>query len=69
MFGSFSESLLDDFLLTYPVFMSTSDLCQALLGQYPFLILKAVCVAAFILVLYVLSGLTKAVSFKHYLHI
>uniref|UniRef100_A0A3P9L455 Rap guanine nucleotide exchange factor 5 n=1 Tax=Oryzias latipes TaxID=8090 RepID=A0A3P9L455_ORYLA len=27
--------LLDDFLLTYPVFMSTSDLCQALLGQYP----------------------------------
>ncbi|MCI4374600.1 hypothetical protein PGIGA_G00007970 [Pangasianodon gigas] len=33
-----TESLLDDFLLTYPVFMSTSDLCQALLGQYPFLI-------------------------------
>uniref|UniRef100_A0A8K9Y348 Rap guanine nucleotide exchange factor 5 n=1 Tax=Oncorhynchus mykiss TaxID=8022 RepID=A0A8K9Y348_ONCMY len=28
--------LLDDFLLTYLVFMSTSDLCQALLGQYPF---------------------------------
>ncbi|KAL4646922.1 rap guanine nucleotide exchange factor 5-like isoform X1 [Arapaima gigas] len=27
--------LLDDFLLTYLVFMSTSDLCQALLGQYP----------------------------------
>ncbi len=35
MFCSFSENLLDDFLLTYPVFMSTSDLCQALLGQYP----------------------------------
>ncbi|KAL4629741.1 rap guanine nucleotide exchange factor 5 isoform X2 [Arapaima gigas] len=30
-----SEMLLDDFLLTYLVFMSTSDLCQALLGQYP----------------------------------
>ncbi|KAL7394513.1 hypothetical protein ABVT39_027170 [Epinephelus coioides] len=30
-----SDTLLDDFLLTYPVFMSTSDLCQALLGQYP----------------------------------
>uniref|UniRef100_A0A3Q1GRS3 Rap guanine nucleotide exchange factor 5 n=1 Tax=Acanthochromis polyacanthus TaxID=80966 RepID=A0A3Q1GRS3_9TELE len=29
------HTLLDDFLLTYPVFMSTSDLCQALLGQYP----------------------------------
>jgi hypothetical protein len=29
------EVLLDDFLLTYLVFMSTSDLCQALLGQYP----------------------------------
>uniref|UniRef100_A0A3B4ZKU1 Rap guanine nucleotide exchange factor (GEF) 5a n=1 Tax=Stegastes partitus TaxID=144197 RepID=A0A3B4ZKU1_9TELE len=28
--------LLDDFLLTYLVFMSTNDLCQALLGQYPF---------------------------------
>ncbi|XP_052000219.1 rap guanine nucleotide exchange factor 5-like isoform X2 [Xyrauchen texanus] len=28
------ESLLDDFLLTYPVFMSTSDLCQALLAHY-----------------------------------
>lgn len=28
--------LLDDFLLTYLVFMSTHDLCQALLGQYPF---------------------------------
>uniref|UniRef100_A0A672LRY5 Rap guanine nucleotide exchange factor 5-like n=1 Tax=Sinocyclocheilus grahami TaxID=75366 RepID=A0A672LRY5_SINGR len=33
MFCSFSENLLDDFLLTYPVFMSTSDLCQALLGR------------------------------------
>uniref|UniRef100_A0A3Q3AYM0 Rap guanine nucleotide exchange factor 5 n=1 Tax=Kryptolebias marmoratus TaxID=37003 RepID=A0A3Q3AYM0_KRYMA len=31
-----SDTPLDDFLLTYPVFMSTSDLCQALLGQYPF---------------------------------
>lgn len=30
-----SEMLLDDFLLTYLVFMSTHDLCQALLGQYP----------------------------------
>uniref|UniRef100_A0A3Q2QQ09 Rap guanine nucleotide exchange factor 5 n=1 Tax=Fundulus heteroclitus TaxID=8078 RepID=A0A3Q2QQ09_FUNHE len=30
-----SDMLLDDFLLTYPVFMSTGDLCQALLGQYP----------------------------------
>ncbi|XP_031667810.1 rap guanine nucleotide exchange factor 5 isoform X1 [Oncorhynchus kisutch] len=29
-----SEPLLDDFLLTYLVFMSTSDLCQALLGHY-----------------------------------
>ncbi|XP_052434681.1 rap guanine nucleotide exchange factor 5 isoform X2 [Carassius gibelio] len=29
-----TENLLDDFLLTYPVFMSTSDLCQALLGHY-----------------------------------
>ncbi|KAM9309729.1 rap guanine nucleotide exchange factor 5-like [Pholidichthys leucotaenia] len=28
------DTLLDDFLLTYPVFMSTSDLCQALLGHY-----------------------------------
>lgn len=30
------EMLLDDFLLTYLVFMSTHDLCQALLGQYPY---------------------------------
>uniref|UniRef100_A0A6Q2YR65 Rap guanine nucleotide exchange factor (GEF) 5a n=1 Tax=Esox lucius TaxID=8010 RepID=A0A6Q2YR65_ESOLU len=30
-----SEPFLDDFLLTYLVVMSTSDLCQALLGQYP----------------------------------
>ncbi|KAL0962041.1 hypothetical protein UPYG_G00334960 [Umbra pygmaea] len=30
-----SELLLDDFLLTYLVFMTTGDLCQALLGQYP----------------------------------
>ncbi|XP_056299686.1 rap guanine nucleotide exchange factor 5-like isoform X3 [Pseudoliparis swirei] len=29
-----SDTLLDDVLLTYPVFMSTSDLCQALLGHY-----------------------------------
>ncbi|XP_056618496.1 rap guanine nucleotide exchange factor 5b isoform X1 [Triplophysa dalaica] len=29
-----TEILVDDFLLTYPVFMSTSDLCQALLGHY-----------------------------------
>ncbi|XP_055020057.1 rap guanine nucleotide exchange factor 5-like isoform X1 [Boleophthalmus pectinirostris] len=28
------DILLDDFLLTYPVFMSTSDLCQALLGHF-----------------------------------
>ncbi|MEQ2221661.1 hypothetical protein ILYODFUR_018009 [Ilyodon furcidens] len=31
-----SEMLLDDFLLTYLVFMSTHELCQALLGQYPY---------------------------------
>uniref|UniRef100_A0A4W5PMH6 Rap guanine nucleotide exchange factor (GEF) 5a n=1 Tax=Hucho hucho TaxID=62062 RepID=A0A4W5PMH6_9TELE len=30
-----TELLLDDFLLTYLVFMTTNDLCQALLGQYP----------------------------------
>ncbi|XP_077446301.1 rap guanine nucleotide exchange factor (GEF) 5a [Stigmatopora argus] len=29
-----SEMLLDDFLLTYLVFMSTHDFCQALLGHY-----------------------------------
>ncbi|XP_022529708.2 rap guanine nucleotide exchange factor 5b [Astyanax mexicanus] len=29
-----TETLLDDFLLTYPMFMTTSDLCQALLGHY-----------------------------------
>ncbi|XP_010871634.1 rap guanine nucleotide exchange factor 5 isoform X2 [Esox lucius] len=29
-----SELLLDDFLLTYLVFMTTTDLCQALLGHY-----------------------------------
>lgn len=28
------DTLLDDFLLTYPVFMSTSDLCQALIGHF-----------------------------------
>uniref|UniRef100_W5KBA9 Rap guanine nucleotide exchange factor (GEF) 5a n=1 Tax=Astyanax mexicanus TaxID=7994 RepID=W5KBA9_ASTMX len=33
--GATEEMLLDDFLLTYLVFMSTNDLCQALLGQYP----------------------------------
>ncbi|XP_061632560.1 rap guanine nucleotide exchange factor 5-like isoform X1 [Phyllopteryx taeniolatus] len=32
--GKETDTLLDDFLLTYPVFMSTSDLCQALLGHY-----------------------------------
>ncbi|XP_072561500.1 rap guanine nucleotide exchange factor 5 isoform X1 [Paramormyrops kingsleyae] len=32
--GKEAEMLLDDFLLTYLVFMSTSDLCQALLGHY-----------------------------------
>ncbi|XP_056901232.1 rap guanine nucleotide exchange factor 5-like [Takifugu flavidus] len=32
--GNESDTLLDDFLLTYPVFMSTGDLCQALLGHY-----------------------------------
>ncbi|NXI33343.1 RPGF5 factor, partial [Sterrhoptilus dennistouni] len=37
LFLSFSaETLLDDFLLTYTVFMTTDDLCQALLRQYPF---------------------------------
>uniref|UniRef100_A0A2K5PMJ1 Rap guanine nucleotide exchange factor 5 n=1 Tax=Cebus imitator TaxID=2715852 RepID=A0A2K5PMJ1_CEBIM len=30
-----TETLLDDFLLTYTVFMTTDDLCQALLRQYP----------------------------------
>uniref|UniRef100_A0A665V5T9 Rap guanine nucleotide exchange factor 5 n=1 Tax=Echeneis naucrates TaxID=173247 RepID=A0A665V5T9_ECHNA len=30
--GTRQDTLLDDFLLTYPVFMSTSDLCEALLG-------------------------------------
>lgn len=29
-----SDTLLDDFLLTYPVFMSTGDLSQALLGHF-----------------------------------
>ncbi|XP_038125490.1 rap guanine nucleotide exchange factor 5-like isoform X1 [Cyprinodon tularosa] len=29
-----SDMLRDDFLLTYPVYMSTGDLCQALLGHY-----------------------------------
>lgn len=33
---SLADTLLDDFLLTYPVFMSTGDLCQALLEQYPY---------------------------------
>uniref|UniRef100_A0A7M4FEM3 Rap guanine nucleotide exchange factor 5 n=1 Tax=Crocodylus porosus TaxID=8502 RepID=A0A7M4FEM3_CROPO len=33
-----TETLLDDFLLTYTVFMTTDDLCQALLRQYPSLI-------------------------------
>ncbi|NWH61231.1 RPGF5 factor, partial [Geococcyx californianus] len=32
-----AETLLDDFLLTYTVFMTTDDLCQALLRQYPFI--------------------------------
>ncbi|KAM8869113.1 rap guanine nucleotide exchange factor 5-like isoform 2-T2 [Spinachia spinachia] len=32
--GRESDILVDDFLLTYPVFMSTNDLCQALLGHY-----------------------------------
>uniref|UniRef100_A0A4W3JR21 Rap guanine nucleotide exchange factor 5 n=1 Tax=Callorhinchus milii TaxID=7868 RepID=A0A4W3JR21_CALMI len=31
-----TDILLDDFLLTYTVFMSTNDLSQALLRQYPF---------------------------------
>ncbi|EGV97389.1 Rap guanine nucleotide exchange factor 5 [Cricetulus griseus] len=30
-----TDTLLDDFLLTYTVFMTTDDLCQALLRQYP----------------------------------
>ncbi|KAH0627398.1 hypothetical protein JD844_003034 [Phrynosoma platyrhinos] len=34
----FAETLLDDFLLTYTVFMTTDDLCQALLRQYPSLV-------------------------------
>ncbi|XP_041104918.1 rap guanine nucleotide exchange factor 5-like isoform X2 [Polyodon spathula] len=32
--GKETETLLDDFLLTYMVFMTTSDLCQALLRHY-----------------------------------
>ncbi|XP_043920543.1 rap guanine nucleotide exchange factor 5 isoform X2 [Protopterus annectens] len=32
--GKETDSLLDDFLLTYTVFMSTGDLCQALLRHY-----------------------------------
>ncbi|XP_039593644.1 rap guanine nucleotide exchange factor 5 [Polypterus senegalus] len=32
--GKETETLLDDFLLTYMVFMSTSDLCEALLRHY-----------------------------------
>uniref|UniRef100_K7FP80 Rap guanine nucleotide exchange factor 5 n=1 Tax=Pelodiscus sinensis TaxID=13735 RepID=K7FP80_PELSI len=32
-----TDTLLDDFLLTYTVFMTTDDLCQALLRQYPLL--------------------------------
>ncbi|NWS66548.1 RPGF5 factor, partial [Crotophaga sulcirostris] len=36
-FSSSAETLLDDFLLTYTVFMTTDDLCQALLRQYPFI--------------------------------
>ncbi|NXO38612.1 RPGF5 factor, partial [Locustella ochotensis] len=36
--SSSAETLLDDFLLTYTVFMTTDDLCQALLRQYPFTI-------------------------------
>ncbi|KFP74192.1 Rap guanine nucleotide exchange factor 5, partial [Apaloderma vittatum] len=35
--SSSAETLLDDFLLTYTVFMTTDDLCQALLRQYPFI--------------------------------
>lgn len=35
--SSSTETLLDDFLLTYTVFMTTDDLCQALLRQYPFI--------------------------------
>ncbi|NWI48383.1 RPGF5 factor, partial [Picathartes gymnocephalus] len=34
--SSSAETLLDDFLLTYTVFMTTDDLCRALLRQYPF---------------------------------
>lgn len=32
---SLSDTLLGDFLLTYTVFMPTSQLCRALLHQYP----------------------------------
>ncbi|NXN45119.1 RPGF5 factor, partial [Rhinoptilus africanus] len=35
--SSSAETLLDDFLLTYTVFMTTDDLCQALLRQYLFI--------------------------------
>ncbi|NXW01565.1 RPGF5 factor, partial [Fregetta grallaria] len=37
LLSSSAETLLDDFLLTYTVFMTTDDLCQALLRQYPFI--------------------------------
>uniref|UniRef100_A0A3B4T8U0 Rap guanine nucleotide exchange factor 5 n=1 Tax=Seriola dumerili TaxID=41447 RepID=A0A3B4T8U0_SERDU len=32
--GTTQDTLLDDFLLTYPVFMSTSDLCQGVLWEH-----------------------------------
>ncbi|KAL1789972.1 rap guanine nucleotide exchange factor 5 isoform X2 [Sigmodon hispidus] len=38
-----TEMLLDDFLLTYTVFMTTDDLCQALLRQYPSLTFPGCC--------------------------
>ncbi|NWR17363.1 RPGF5 factor, partial [Emberiza fucata] len=41
--SSSAETLLDDFLLTYTVFMTTDDLCQALLRQYPFTEILFIC--------------------------
>ncbi|KFM09385.1 Rap guanine nucleotide exchange factor 5, partial [Aptenodytes forsteri] len=41
--SSSAETLLDDFLLTYTVFMTTDDLCQALLRQYPFIKYLIIC--------------------------
>uniref|UniRef100_A0A671MG64 Rap guanine nucleotide exchange factor (GEF) 5a n=1 Tax=Sinocyclocheilus anshuiensis TaxID=1608454 RepID=A0A671MG64_9TELE len=53
--GATEKMLLDDFLLTYLVFMSTSELCQALLGQYPSDRSKTTCFLSSTLYRYVLE--------------